>query len=386
MSKLMRDDFVYLDNAATTWPKPESVYAAVNDCLRELSANPGRSSHRLSIAAERTVDEARLTIAQFFHAPAPEHVVFTLNCTDSLNIALKGLLKPGSRVLTSPYEHNSVMRPLNNLRRAGVRVEVARGTADHQIDLDHWRELCGRGVDVAVVTHASNVTGRIQPVATMAEAVHQSGGILVLDAAQTAGKTDINMAELGVDILAAPGHKGLFGPMGVGVLIVGQDLRVKPFREGGSGVHSEDELQPEALPWALEAGTPNLPGIAGLTAGVRFIQSVGVESVAAKEAELARALATGLQTIPGVRLYCDPEDPQTGIVSFTVDGQDVALLGTILDQAFSIGVRAGLHCSPAAHKAIGTFPEGTLRASVGYFNSLQDVERLLTAIRQIRLV
>jgi cysteine desulfurase family protein len=385
VDKPIREDFVYLDNAATSWPKPDSVYVAINECLREFGANPGRSSHRLSILAEQAIEDARVLLARFFNAPSPNHVLFTLNCTDSLNIALKGLIKPGMKVVTTPYEHNSVMRPLRRLQESGVKVEVARGTANYKVDLDHFRELCARGVDVAVVSHASNVTGCLQPVREMAMAVHEAGGILVLDAAQSAGTVNIDMERLGIDVLAAPGHKGLMGPMGVGVLVVGEGVKISPFREGGTGFRSEDDLHPESLPWGLEAGTPNLPGIAGLAAGVRFIQSVGIEAIAAKEAHLARTLVEGLKNIPAVKLYCPPEGPESGIVSFTITGQDVAVLGTVLDQAFGIGLRAGLHCSPSAHRAIGTFPEGTLRASIGYFNSAGDVERLLAALRQICL-
>lgn len=378
----MNDEFIYLDNAATTWPKPDAVYEAINECLRHLGANPGRSSHRMSVQAERVVEETRLLVARFFNAPSPNHVIFTLNCTDSLNIALKGLLRAGKKAVTGPYEHNSVMRPLRRLHKAGVSVSVARGTEGFRIDMDHFRELCFQGVDVAVVSHASNVTGCIQPIGEMAEVVHQNGGILVLDAAQTAGTTEIDMMKLGLDVLAAPGHKGLLGPMGVGILIIGPGLEIAPFREGGTGFRSEDDFQPHDLPWGLEAGTPNLPGIAGLGAGIRFIQSVGIDSISAREAELSRALCEGLRNTHGVRVFC-PVEPQNGIVSFTIDSYDVALAGAILDEAFGIGVRAGLHCAPATHKAIGTFPNGTLRASFGYFNHFGHVERLLSAVRRL---
>lgn len=382
----MDEEFVYLDNAATTWPKPEAVYEAVNECMRQAGANPGRSSHRMSVRAERILEETRLLLARFFNAPSPKHVVFTLNCTDSLNIALKGLLRAGERVVTGPYEHNSVMRPLRHLEREGVLVSVARGTETLRVDMDHFRELCLQGVDVAVVSHASNVTGCTQPVAEMAKVAHQSGGILVLDAAQTAGTTKIDMAKLGVDVLAAPGHKGLFGPMGVGILILGRDVEINPFREGGTGFKSEDVFQPRDLLWSLEAGTPNLPGIAGLGAGIRFIQSVGVASISAKEAELALALCEGLRTIPGVKVFCDPAKPESGIVSFTIDSCDTALAGVLLDEAFQMGVRAGRHCSPATHKALGTLPGGTVRASFGYFNEPGHVERLLAAVRQLSTI
>lgn len=382
----MGEEFVYLDNAATTWPKPEAVYEAVNECMRQVGANPGRASHAMSIKAERILQDTRSLLARFFNAPSPEHVVFTFNCTDSLNIALKGLLRAGNRAVTGPYEHNSVTRPLSRLACEGVQVSVARGTETLRVDMDHFRSLCLQGVDVAVVSHASNVTGCVQPVVEMAEAVHAHGGLFVLDAAQTAGTIEIDMAKLGVDVLAAPGHKGLYGPMGVGVLIVGRNVEIGPFREGGTGFRSEDVFQPRDLPWSLEAGTPNLPGIAGLAAGVRYVQSEGLDSISAREAGLARVLCEGLREIPGVKVFRDPGEPRNGIVSFTMDSYDVALAGAMLDEVFHVGVRAGRHCSPAAHKAIGTFPGGTVRASFGYFNQPEHVERLLSAVRELPLI
>ncbi len=379
----MRGEFAYLDNAATSWPKPDTVYAAVSACMTGVGANPGRSSHRMSVEAERLVDEARLLAARFFNAPSPSHVVFTLNCTDSLNMALKGLVRSGSRVVTGPFEHNSVVRPLKRMEAQGAVLRVARPEATGLgIDLADFERLCSEGVDVAVVAHASNVTGHVEPVAELAAVVHRHGGILVVDAAQTAGSVEIDLARSGIDVLAAPGHKGLMGPMGVGLLVFGRDLQMLPWREGGTGFKSEEETQPESLPWRLEAGTPNLPGIAGLAAGIRFIESEGIRAVAAKEAGLAARLVEGLAEIPGIRLYSDPS-PRTGIVSFTIDSIDAPMAGIVLDQSFGIGVRAGLHCAPAAHRVLGTFPEGTLRASPGYFNTEEHVERLLAAVRRL---
>ncbi|HHW18775.1 MAG TPA: aminotransferase class V-fold PLP-dependent enzyme [Firmicutes bacterium] len=379
----MDEEFIYLDNAATTWPKPPEVQKAVADCLVRQGANPGRSSHRMSLEAERIIEETRFLLARFFNAPSPDHVIFTLNCTDSLNMALKGLLHPGDRVITGPYEHNSVIRPLRRLERKGVSVSVIRGTRDFCLDLAYCYQVARQGVDLAVMSHASNVTGCTQPVREMAEAVHEMGGVFILDAAQTAGRVKIDMEEMGIDILAAPGHKGLYGPMGTGILVLGRNIDIEPFREGGTGFRSEDEMQPLDLPWHLEAGTPNLPGIAGLRAAIRFIQKVSIEEISRKETEMARTLYEALRGIPGVRLFCPPEGPKNGIVSFTIDGCDVSLAGTILDQVFGIGVRTGLHCAPQAHKSIGTFPSGTIRASFGYFNTFEHVERLVSAVRQI---
>jgi cysteine desulfurase family protein len=373
---------VYLDNAATTWPKPDSVYRAIDTAMRAHGANPGRGAYRMSVEAETIVDDTRQAVARLFNAPAPERVIFTLNCTDALNIALKGLIKPGDRVVTGPFEHNAVTRPLHALQRASAQVAAARSNAALGIDLDHFRALCREGVDCVVVSHVSNVTGCVAPVKEIAAITHEGGGLLILDAAQGAGELDIDMQDMGVDVLAAPGHKGLYGPMGTGVLVLAADLPVRPFREGGTGFQSESPEQPTDYPWRLEAGTANLPGIAGLAEGVRFIRSTGISAIAKQEALLARMLAEQLRQVDGVSVFCDPA-PLTGVVSFRVGAVGVALTGTILDDSFGIAVRTGLHCAPAAHRAIGTFPEGTVRASFGTFNTESDVEALVAAVRQI---
>ncbi len=379
----MKNSIVYLDNAATSWPKPEEVYRAVDTAMREHGANPGRGSYRMSVDAQRLVDETRREVCRLFNGPAPERVVFTLNCTDSLCLALKGLVKPGDRVVTGPFEHNSVMRPLQSLSRDGARVAVVKPTAAFGVDLDHFRELCRDRVDYLVVSHVSNVTGCVAPVEEIAALAHERGALLILDAAQSAGDIDIDMQALGVDVLAAPGHKGLYGPMGTGVLVFAAPLAAKPFREGGTGFQSESLEQPRQYPWRLEAGTINLPGVAGLAAGIRFVASGETRGEAGRPATLARALAGHFRKLGGVSVFGDPE-PRTGVVSFRLDGQDVALTGTILDESFGICVRAGLHCAPAAHRAIGTFPGGTVRASFGRFNSQSDVDALVEAVRQIR--
>jgi cysteine desulfurase family protein len=377
----LRNSFVYIDNACTTWPKPEAVYAAVVDAMK-IGANPGRASHRMSKQAEQIVESARIELCRMFNAPSPEHVIFTLNCTDSLNMTLKGILKPGGQVIVGPYEHNSVLRPLRRLQRSGVNLAIARSAGEFGIDCQHFEYLCSQGVDAAVFAHASNVTGAVLPVRDLAEQVHRRGGLVIVDAAQTAGKLPIDMREMGIDVLAIPGHKGLLGPMGTGALLLGRDLPVLPLREGGTGFKSEGEDQPEELPWRLESGTPNFPGIAGLLAGIRFIQAEGLSRIARHETGLARALVAGLGEIDGVRLLCCQE-PQTGVVSFLLDACHVGETAKAMDQVYGIGIRAGLHCSPLAHRTLGTFPEGALRASFGYFNNYSHVERLIAAVRDL---
>jgi len=376
---------IYLDNAATTWPKPEEVYHAVDVTMREHGANPGRAAYRMSVEAQRLTDETRQQVCRLFNAPAPERVIFTLNCTDALSLVLKGLIKSGDRVVSGPFEHNSVTRPLHSLCRRGAQHAVAKSTGTFGVDLDHFRELCGDRVDYVVVSHVSNVTGCVSPIKEMARIAHERGGLLILDAAQSAGDLDINMHDLGVDVLAAPGHKGLYGPMGTGVLVLSAPLPVQAFREGGTGFQSESPEQPTEYPWRLEAGTINLPGIAGLAAGIRFVGSAGVSATAMNPAMLAQVLADELRQIDGVSVFCDPA-PRTGVVSFRLDAADVALTGTILDESFGIAVRTGLHCAPAAHQAIGTFPEGTVRVSFGRFNTSSDVDALVAAVRQMVLL
>ena len=374
---------VYLDNAATTWPKPEQVYAAVDAALREQGGNPGRASHRLSVAAQQLVEDARQDVCRLFSAPSAERVVFTLNCTDALSLVLKGLIEPGDRVVTGPFEHNSVARPLHALRREGTTVVPCRATPVGDVDLDHFRDLCRQGVDYVVMSHVSNVTGCMTPLREVAAIAHEHGALVVLDAAQSAGSVPIDMTGLGVDALAAPGHKGLCGPMGTGVLVLCADLPVAPFREGGSGIDSQSDEHPRRYPWRLEGGTLNVPGIAGLGAGIRFIESAGVRAIGERESALARALVGGLSAIDGVRVFGPRELTETGVVSFRIDGCDVALTGMLLDESYGVAVRSGLHCAPAAHRAIGTYPEGTLRASMGPFNDAADVEALVRAVRCI---
>lgn len=377
------DRLIYLDNAATTWPKPEAVYRAVDQALRETGANPGRSSHRMSLQAEQIVAETRTLVAQLFNAPEPERVLFTLNGTDSLNIAIKGLIEPGHKVITGPYEHNSVSRPLRALAGSGVTVSRVRPAPGFSIDLDHFHELCRQGVDFAVLSHVSNVTGCAVPVAEIAGMVHQAGGILILDAAQSAGVIPLDIQALGVDVLAAPGHKGLYGPMGVGVLIVGSDLPIKPLRVGGSGARSEAEDHPADYPHRLEGGTANLPGIAGLRAGVRFVRETGIENIGRHDAALAKALIDRLRGVEGVRLFCNMDAPVSGVVSFTIDRMDVALTAAVLDESYHIAVRGGLHCAPQAHQTLGTFPEGAVRAGFAALNTREDADALADAVLEI---
>jgi cysteine desulfurase family protein len=378
---------IYLDNAATSWPKPPEVAQAMTDFLACAGGNPGRSGHALSIAAGRLVYETREAVAELFNAPDPLRVIFTQNATQAINLALKGILRRGSRVVTTSVEHNAVMRPLRALEREGVQVTIVSCDREGFLSLAGMEHAVQPGTSLVTVTHANNVTGTILPVAQVARMAHRAGALLLVDAAQTAGAVPIDVQDMGIDLLAFTGHKSLYGPPGTGGLVIGDRVDVSaldPLMRGGTGSRSEFEEQPEDLPDKFESGTPNGPGIAGLGAGISFVRSRGIAAIRAHEIQLAGRLIAGLQEIPGVRVY-GPEDPvrRTATVSFTVEGFRVSDVGLRLDEGFGILARVGLHCAPAVHRAIGTFPEGTVRLAPGAFTTPEEIEAVLVAIRTI---
>lgn len=378
---------IYLDYAATSWPKPPEVIHAMSDYLESAGGNPGRSGHRLSIAAARIVYDAREAVAELFHMPDPMRVIFTPNVTYALNLAIRGTLKPGDHVVTSSMEHNSVMRPLRALERERVQVTVVGCDVDGRLDLDAMRTAVTSGTRLVVINHASNVVGTISPVAEIATIAHAAGALLLVDTAQTAGIIRIDQPASGIDLLAFTGHKGLQGPPGTGGLVLSDRVdtsELSPLVRGGTGSRSEFEEQPDMLPDKYESGTPNGAGIAGLGAGVHWVLDRGVESIQAHEAELADTLIAGLLNIPGVMVYgpCHSAG-MTAVVSCRVAGQRVSEVGLRLDEEFGILCRVGLHCAPAAHKTIGTFSEGTIRLAPGIFTSLADIHAVIAAIDQV---
>ncbi len=381
---------IYLDNAATSFPKPPQVIRAMNDFLERAGGNPGRSGHRLSVEAGRIVYDAREAIAELFGARDPLRVIFTLNATHALNLALRGTLRAGDRVVTTGIEHNAVMRPLRALEREGVRVVVVPCARDGSLDLDALRDALRLGARLVVVNHASNVVGTILPVAEIARLAHAAGALVLVDAAQTAGVVPIDIEAMGIDLLAFTGHKGLYGPPGTGGLVLGERVDaaiIEPLMRGGTGSRSEFEEQPDELPDKFECGTPNGVGIAGLGAGVRFVLERGIETIRADEVELTRALIEGLSEIPGVTVYGTRDaELQTATVSFTVANRRVSDIGWRLDEEFGVLCRVGLHCAPAAHRTIGTFPEGTVRFASSVFTTLEEIRAALDAVRRIVLV
>lgn len=380
-------EVIYFDNAATSYPKPKTVYERMDRFLREEAANPGRSGHRMAIETEAAIQRARTSLARLFGAKDPARMIFTLNCTDSLNIAIKGVLRDGDHVVSTRLEHNSVLRPLNALAEAGrIRLTRVSHSAEGYVDPAEIRKALTASTRLVAVTHCSNVLGTVQPIREIGRIAREHGALFLVDAAQTAGCYPINVLEDAIDLLAFPGHKALFGPPGTGGLYVGDRVQMTPWREGGTGADSQSPLQPRELPYLLEGGTPNSVGIVGLAEGVEFVLREGLDRIRAHEAGLARRLRDRLGGIPGVTVY----GPHAGnaktvsTVSLNLGGVEPQELGAILDQSFSIAARPGLHCAPLVHEDLGTAPSGCLRFSPGYFNSLAEIDTAAGALLEIQ--
>ncbi|MHC1743135.1 MAG: aminotransferase class V-fold PLP-dependent enzyme [Syntrophobacteraceae bacterium] len=370
---------LYLDNAAASWPKPPSVLAAVERALREMGGSPGRGSHRMARSASDLVSRARERAAGLLGVGDPSLLAFTRNATESLNLVIKGWVRPGDRVLISPMEHNSVVRPLERMKADSVQVDVMQCRPGGRIDVEALAAQLESKPRLAVLNHASNVNGALQPVAEVARVCWERGVPLLLDAAQTAGLQRIDVDGWKLGMLACSGHKGLLGPPGVGIVFIRSDLDVQPLEEGGTGSRSEEAFQPLMRPDRYESGTGNLPGIAGLMAGIDALNEHGIESILSHELGLAARLEAGLVGLPGVRVP-SPEVRGTGTVSFVVDGMNAGDVAFLLDETFDIAVRSGLHCAPAAHRTLLTFPDGTVRVSPGYATTEVDVDYFLDSL------
>lgn len=377
---------IYLDNAATSWPKPPCVANAMTTYLQQAAANPGRSAHHMALDSARYIYEAREAISELFKAPDPLSVIFTPNGTTALNTALFGLLRPKMHVITSSMEHNSMMRPLRELENRSVALTVINCD---QGFLDPFRIQAAirQNTRLIAITHASNVTGAIFPIAEIGKIARKHGILLLVDAAQTAGTIPIDLEQDGIDLLAFTGHKSLYGPMGTGGLVFGErvDLHdVNPLIHGGTGSASEYEEQPEFLPDKFESGTPNGVGLAGMAASIRWLQEIGIDTIHKKKQALTTQLFHGLQQIPGVNIQPVPAAAaHTGVLSFTLDNMDPATAGTRLDEEYDILCRIGLHCSPASHRTMGTFPQGTIRFGIGYFNTAEEIDQAIAAISDL---
>ncbi|MCL4204987.1 MAG: aminotransferase class V-fold PLP-dependent enzyme [Pirellulaceae bacterium] len=379
---------IYLDNAATSWPKPEAVYEAVDRYQRELGAPAGRSAYREANEVERMVDATRRQLCETIGAEEPRRIVFTGNATDALNLALHGLLRPGDHVVTSVVEHNSVLRPLRYLEQTR-EVQVTRVGCDCQgvIDPDEIRAALRPATRLITLIHASNVTGALQPVEHVARIAKQREILLLVDAAQSLGHVPIDVRTLGADLLAAPGHKALLGPLGTGFLYIapGVEQHLSPVRQGGTGTQSENDMQPDSLPDRYESGNHNVPGIVGLGAGLAFVRQQGIDALRRHELSLTEQLLAGLRDLPGVTIYGPSElAHRVGVVGVTVDGWEPQDLATALDTACRVQVRAGFQCAPLQHRALGTATRGgTVRFSLGAFNTQQHIEAAVQALAEL---
>ena len=378
---------IYFDNSATSWPKPSVVTEAMVKFIDEAGANPGRAGHRMANESARIVYETREAVSELFHFDDPLRVVFTINVTEALNVALVGLLNPGDHVITSSMEHNSIMRPLRLLEKRGVEVSVIQCSSEGFIDPRDITNAIKKNTVMIALNHASNVTGTIQPIANIGHIAREHGLLFLIDTAQSGGALEINMEKEYIDLLGFTGHKSLYGPMGTGGLIIGNRVDItnfKPIKTGGTGSKTAEETQPQFLPDMCESGTLNVVGLAGLKAGIGWIQEKGIETIRAHESALTERLISGLQEIPGVTIY-GPKDAahQTATVSFIIENKSPSDIGLTLDEKYDILCRVGLHCSPSSHKTIGTFPTGTIRFGLGIFNTQEEVDEALNAIKEL---
>ena len=371
---------IYLDSAATTFRKPESVRAAVIRAMRTMSS-PGRGGYESARKAEELLFRCRSRAAELFGVDSPERVVFTASATHGLNIAIKSLVPPGGKVVVSGYEHNAVTRPL---RALGAKLSVAAAPLfDRGACLEAFRRELRRGADAAVCTHASNVFGCILPIEELSSLCRGTGVPLIVDASQSAGMLAIDFEQTGAAFCAMPGHKGLYGPQGTGLLLCGSET--KPLIEGGTGSASLQQEMPEFLPDRLEAGTHNVPGIAGLEAGLAFVQRMKPERILRHERMLIKQAVDGLRNMPGVTVYAaEQPEHQMGVLSFSLDGTDCEETAAELAR-MGIAVRAGYHCAPLAHQTAGTLSQGTVRLSVSAFEHMQDIDAFLRAVARVRI-
>lgn len=376
---------IYLDNAATSFPKPESVYLEVERCMRDYCANPGRGGHSMAIEAGRAVIEARDVICRFFNIKDPMQLCFMKNATEALNTAIKGWLRPGDHIITTSMEHNSVMRPLRTLERdIGIEISIVSGNELGEIEPEVFRKQIKCNTRLIVSTLSSNVNGVIMPFGEVGRLAREAGVPFLLDASQGAGYISVDVDLHCIDMLAFPGHKGLLGPQGTGGLYVGEGIALKSLMEGGTGSNSEYPYQPEIMPDLLESGTLNTPGIAGLCAGIKHIVEYGLEAAGHKRHILTERLIDGLKDISGVKLYSAAEvSRNSGIAAINLEGMDSTELSYILDKEYNIATRAGLHCAPSAHRTLGTEKTGIARLSIGCFNTVDEIDLTIEAIELI---
>jgi len=375
---------IYLDNAATTYPKPECVYEAIMDCMKNYCANPGRAGHKLAMKAAREIYDTRENIAKLFNVDNPMNIVFTNNATDSLNLAIKGLVKSGDHIITTSMEHNSVIRPIKALEKNNVENTVVQCDKDGFLNIEDLKSAIKPNTKLIVTTHASNVCGTLIDIKSVGEVAKENNILYLVDASQTAGVYDIDTKKINVDMIAAPGHKCLLGPQGTGILYIREGLELNILKEGGTGSKSEDLFQPNLLPDKYESGTHNTPGIVGLNQGVKFILEEGIENIRKHEEDLCEYMLNRLEEVPNIVIY-GPKDSKkrAAVISINIGNMDSGEITFLLDSEYDIATRSGIHCAPLAHKTLGTLEQGAVRFSLGYFNTKQDIDTAIEALKQI---
>jgi len=375
---------VYFDNAATTFPKPNEVYDAIMKSMKEYGANPGRSGHKLALRMGREIYETRELLAKLFNIDNPMNVIFTSNCTESLNLAIKGILEKGDHVITSSMEHNSILRPLTLLGKEGVDLTIIKGDYMGRLDVKEISRNIKDNTKLIAITHVSNLTGTIMPIEEIGRIAKENNIYFLVDAAQSAGVYDIDVEKMNIDMLAFPGHKGLLGPQGTGGLYVREGLSLKEMKQGGTGSLSHLLEQPDILPDRYESGTLNGPGIVGIGAGIRYIMKTGIKNIRRHEEELTKHFIEGISKIDKIKAYGPLNEKEQGaVVSINIGDEDSSEISYILDEKYDIQVRPGLHCAPLAHKTIGTFEQGVVRFSFGPFNTHEEIDYALKAIFEI---
>ena len=374
---------IYLDNAATTLVKPQCVIDAVVKAMNSMG-NAGRGAHSNSLSASRVVYDTRCKLAKLFNCKRPDHVIFTCNSTEALNIALNGIFDAGDHVITTDLEHNSVLRPLYRLEKAGeISLSFVRADKQGRPCYEDFESLIQPNTRAIVCTHASNLTGNAIDLVRVGKIAKEHGLMLVVDASQTAGAMAIDMEAMNIDILCFTGHKGLMAPQGTGGLCIREGVEIRPFKVGGSGVHSYDKEQPNPYPTRLEAGTLNSHGIAGLSAALDYLNEVGIDAIREKEMALMTRFYEGVKDIPGITIYGDFSEERTAVVTLNIWDEDSSIISDTLFEDYDISTRPGAHCAPRMHEALGTTEQGAVRFSFSWFNTTEDVDAAIQAVREL---
>lgn len=375
---------IYLDNAATTYPKPEKVYESIMDCMKNYCANPGRAGHKLAMKAARGIYDARENISKLFNIENPMNIIFTHNATDSLNLAIKGCVKKGDHIITTSMEHNSVIRPIKALEEKGIENTIVKCNEEGFLDVEDIKKAIKKNTKLIVTTHSSNVCGTLINIKEVGEIAKEYGILYLVDASQTAGVYDIDVKSINIDMLAAPGHKCLLGPQGTGILYIREGLNLTILKEGGTGSKSEELFQPELLPDKYESGTHNTPGIVGLSEGVKFILEEGIENIRKHEENLCKHMLGKLEEVPNIKIY-GPKDStkRAAVISINIGNMDSGEITFLLDSEYDIATRSGIHCAPLAHKTLGTLEQGAVRFSLGYFNTKEEIDKAVNALKEI---